>query len=130
MKSGCPERREKRELEISGARASWPPCGTTAARYHSSTACLDLTRLSEKLRTCGHASPFHAGSRKKLCRIAREARREFEAGRAALPREKMINGPVVTKHWVDGRARVRTETSGQKRSGPTVNVVMTTERKP
>ena len=37
-------------------------------------------------------------------KVVRKARREFEAGRAVLPREKVINRPVVTKLWVNGRA--------------------------
>ena len=42
--------------------------------------------------------------RRHLRKIARKARREFEVGRAVLPRGKVINRPVVTKLWVDGRA--------------------------
>ena len=42
--------------------------------------------------------------KKQLRMIARKARRDFEAGRAVLPREKMIQRPVVTKLWVNGRA--------------------------
>ena len=42
--------------------------------------------------------------KKQLDKIARMARREFEAGRAVLPREQVIHRPVVTKLWVNGRA--------------------------
>ena len=41
---------------------------------------------------------------KHLRKIARNARREIEARRAVLPREKVINRLVVTKLWVNGRA--------------------------
>ena len=34
---------------------------------------------------------------KELRKIARQARREFEAGRAVLPRVKVIHRPVVAK---------------------------------
>ena len=37
-------------------------------------------------------------------KMAREARRELEAGRAVLPTKKVINRPAVTKLWVNGRA--------------------------
>ena len=36
---------------------------------------------------------------------ARKSRREFEAGRAVLPRGKVTHRPVVTKLWINGRAR-------------------------
>ena len=39
-----------------------------------------------------------------LRKIARKARREFEAEKAVLPRGKVINRLVVTKLWVTGRA--------------------------
>ena len=42
--------------------------------------------------------------KKQLRKIARKARRELEAGRAVLPREKVIHRPVVTQLWVNGRA--------------------------
>ena len=42
--------------------------------------------------------------RRYLRKIARKARREFEAGKAVLPRGKVINRHVVTKLWVNGRA--------------------------
>ena len=42
-----------------------------------------------------------------------------------LPRGKATNRPVVAKLWVNVPAR--TETNGQKRSEPTVNVVTTTK---
>ena len=55
------------------------------------------TRSAENAETrCG---------KKKLRKIARKARREIEAGRAVLPRRKVIHRPVVTKLWVNGRAR-------------------------
>ena len=44
--------------------------------------------------------------RRHLRKIAQKARREFEAGKAVLPRGKLINRPVVTKLWVNGRASV------------------------
>ena len=47
--------------------------------------------------------------KKELRKIARKARREFEAGRAALPRGKVIHRPVVTKLWVNGRASEDTD---------------------
>ena len=37
-------------------------------------------------------------------KIARESRRKFEAGRAVLLVGKVINKPVVTKFWINGRA--------------------------
>ena len=40
--------------------------------------------------------------KKELRKIARKARREFEAGRAVLPREKVIHRPVVAKLGVNG----------------------------
>ena len=42
--------------------------------------------------------------RRHLRKIAQRARLEFEAGKAVLPRGKVINRPVFTKLWVDGRA--------------------------
>ena len=42
--------------------------------------------------------------KKELRNIARKARREFEAGRDVLPREKVVHRPVVTKLWINGRA--------------------------
>ena len=48
------------------------------------------------------------------------ARREFEAGNAVLRRGKVINRPVITKLWVNGRAS----------DGLTANAVTTTKRKP
>ena len=33
-----------------------------------------------------------------------KARREFDAGRAAIPRDKVVERPAVTKLWVNGRA--------------------------
>ena len=42
--------------------------------------------------------------RRHLRKIAQKARRDFEAGKAVLPRGKVINRPVVTKLWVNGRA--------------------------
>ena len=42
--------------------------------------------------------------KKELRKIARKARREFEASRAVLPRSKVIHRQVVTKLWVNGRA--------------------------
>ena len=42
--------------------------------------------------------------RRHLRKIAQKARHEFEAGKAVLPGGKLINGPVVTKRWVNGRA--------------------------
>ena len=42
--------------------------------------------------------------RRHLRKIARKARREFEAGKAVLPRGKVMNRPVVTKLWVNRRA--------------------------
>ena len=53
--------------------------------------------------------------RKSPRKRAREARREFDAGRAALHRSKVVHRPVVTKLWVEP---ARTETSGQKKSEP------------
>ena len=41
---------------------------------------------------------------KQLRKIARKARRDFEAVRDLLPREKVITRSVVTKLWVNGRA--------------------------
>ena len=58
--------------------------------------------------------------RKKLCKIPRKARREFEAERAVLPRERVINRPVVAKLWVNGCASEDRD-DGQKRSEPIVN---------
>ena len=42
--------------------------------------------------------------RRRLRKIAMRARGEFEAGKALLPRGKVINRPVITKLWVKGRA--------------------------
>ena len=59
--------------------------------------------------------------RKLLRKRACKARREFEAGRAVLPRGKVIHRLVVTKLWINGRASEDRE--------PTVKNVMTTKRK-
>ena len=42
--------------------------------------------------------------RRRLRKIAMRARREFEAGKAVLRRGKVINRPVITKFWGNGRA--------------------------
>ena len=42
--------------------------------------------------------------RRHLRKIAHKARREFEAGKGVPPRGKVINRPVITKLWVNGRA--------------------------
>ena len=42
--------------------------------------------------------------KRRLRKIAQRARREFEAGKAVLPRGNLINRPVVTGLWVNGRA--------------------------
>ena len=42
--------------------------------------------------------------KKQLRKLARKARREFEAVKAVLPRRKVINRLVLTKLWVNGRA--------------------------
>ena len=42
--------------------------------------------------------------KKQLRKIARKARREFEAARPVLHSVKVIDRPVVTKLWVNGRA--------------------------
>ena len=42
--------------------------------------------------------------RRHLRKIAQKARRGFEAGKAVLPIGKVINRPMVTKLWVNGRA--------------------------
>ena len=42
--------------------------------------------------------------RKSLRKRARKAQRAFVAGRAVLPRSKVVQRPVVTKFWVSGRA--------------------------
>ena len=42
--------------------------------------------------------------RRRLRKIAQRTRREFEAGKAVLPRGNVINRPVITKLWVNGRA--------------------------
>ena len=42
--------------------------------------------------------------RKLLRKRAREARWEFETGRALLPVGEVIHRPVVTKLWINGRA--------------------------
>ena len=41
-------------------------------------------------------------AKRKLPR--KRARREFEAGRAVLPWDKVNHRPVVTKLWINGRA--------------------------
>ena len=46
---------------------------------------------------------------KQLRKITRKGRREFEAGRAVLPRRKVINRFVVTKLWVNGARKDRAE---------------------
>ena len=42
--------------------------------------------------------------KKQLRKIGRKARREFEAGRAVLPKGKVIHRPMVTKLCINGRA--------------------------
>ena len=42
--------------------------------------------------------------RRHLRKIALKSRREFEAEKAVLPRGKVINRPVITNLWVNGRA--------------------------
>ena len=42
--------------------------------------------------------------RRHLRNFSQKARRKFEAGKAVLPRGKVINRLAVTKHWVNGRA--------------------------
>ena len=42
--------------------------------------------------------------RKHLRKIAHRARHEFEAGKAVLPKSKVMNRLVVTKLWVNGLA--------------------------
>ena len=66
--------------------------------------------------------------RKKAIAQDREARREFEAGRAALPRDGDKTG-LWSRSFGSTDVPARTETSGQKRSEPTVNDATTTKRK-
>ena len=54
--------------------------------------------------------------RKPLRKRDRKARREFDAGRAALPRSKVAQRPVVTKLWVNGRASDRDEWTEEVRA--------------
>ena len=44
------------------------------------------------------------GEDEDIAEKGRTARREFDAGRAAIPRDKVVQRPVVTKLWVNGRA--------------------------
>ena len=57
----------------------------------TNSACLMRLRI-------WHPTQLSAGTprEKQLRKIAREARREFEAGRAVLPREKALQGRLVT----------------------------------
>ena len=61
--------------------------------------------VPEEIRTASDASKSRDPVRRRhLRKIAQKARREFEAGKAVLPRGMVINRPVVTKLWVNGRA--------------------------
>ena len=74
---------------------------TTASRNRNKFCMPDEIRdISSEAAKC--RNPVR---KKELRKMAREARRAFEAGRAVLPREKVIHRPVVTKRSVDGRAR-------------------------
>ena len=67
--------------------------------------------------------------RRHLRKIEREARRECEAGRAVLPRGKVINRPVVTKLWVNGRASVDGDEWTEKVRTITVDKVLRAQGK-
>ena len=43
------------------------------------------------------------GEDEDIAEKGRKARREFDAGRAAIPRDKVVQRPAVTKLWVNGR---------------------------
>ena len=62
--------------------------------------------VPEEIRglACDAANCRDPVRRRRLRKFAMRARREFEAGKAVLPRGKVINRPVITKLWVNGRA--------------------------
>ena len=73
---------------------------TTASRNRNRFSVPDdIKEMADDAATC--RDPVR---RKLLRKRARKARREFEAGRAVLPRGKVIHRPVVTKLWINGRA--------------------------
>ena len=63
-------------------------------------------RVPEEIRECSTlaAQCRDPVKRKILRKKARKARREFDAKVGALPRGKIVNRPVVTKLWINGRA--------------------------
>ena len=62
--------------------------------------------VPEEIRrlACDTAKCRDTVRRRRLRKIAMRARREFEAGKAVLRRGKVINRPVITKFWGNGRA--------------------------
>ena len=68
--------------------------------------------------------------RKLLRKRARKARREFDAGRAALPGGKVIHRPVVTKFWNSGRASEDRDEWTEEVRAHCESAVMTKLRRP
>ena len=74
---------------------------TTSSRNRNMFCVLaEIRRMASDAAWC--PNPVRTNQLRKL---AREVRREFEVERAVLPREKVMNRLVVTKLWVNGRAR-------------------------
>ena len=74
---------------------------TTTSSRNRKKFCVpeEIRRLA-----CDAAKCRDTVRRRRLRKIAMRARREFEAGKAVLRRGKVINRPVVTKFWGNGRA--------------------------
>ena len=81
------------------AAASAVKAPTTASRNRNQFSVPDVREMAADAASC--RDPVR---RKLLRKRSREARREFEAGRAVLPRGKVIHRPVVTKLSINGRA--------------------------
>ena len=75
--------------------------GTTTLSRNSDKFCVpdEIRKIAADAAKC--RNPV---TKKHMRKIARNARREIEARRAVLPREKVIDRLVVTKLWVNGRA--------------------------
>ena len=72
---------------------------TTSSRKEKFCVPEEIRRLA-----CDAANCRNPVRRRRLRKIAMRARREFEAGKAVLRRGKVINRPVITRLWVNGRA--------------------------
>ena len=73
---------------------------TTASRNRNKVSVPDeIKEMAASAEKC--RDPVR---RKLLRKGASKARKEFEAGRAVLPGDKVLHMPVVTKLWINGRA--------------------------